>query len=62
MPNVYADSPSAAAEPIVLEAALGAVVSWHPERGWLCSVLGHHVQPCTHTVDLVVDPSPRWNQ
>ncbi len=60
MPNVYAESPSASAEPRVIEEAGGAVVSWHPERGWLCSE--HLPQPCTHTADLVVGKDPRWNQ
>lgn len=60
--EVYAESPSALAEPRIVEDVSGAVVAWHPERGWLCSVAGHHVQPCTHTADLVPAKSRRWRQ
>lgn len=60
MINVYAESPSASAEPRIVEEVAGAVVSWHPERGWMCSE--HAPQPCPHTADLSVGKDPRWNQ
>jgi hypothetical protein len=62
VPEVQAESPSARTDPYVIDGVSGAVVSWHPERGWLCSVRGHHVQPCEHTADLVVDKSILWRQ
>ncbi|WP_447643358.1 hypothetical protein [Nocardioides zeae] len=58
--HVTADSPSAAADPHVFARLGTALVSWRPERGWLCSE--HHSQPCTHTADLTVEKDPRWNQ
>lgn len=60
MPNVYAETPSATADPRIVEPVDGAVVSWHPERGWLCSE--HLPQPCLHTADLTVGKDPEWNQ
>lgn len=60
---VEAHSPSASAEPnIVVTYADGTAVSWHPERGWLCSATGHHVQPCEHTAALEAAPHPIWRQ
>lgn len=59
---VYAETPSASAAPLIIEDVIGAVVSWHPERGWLCSVTGHHVQPCTHTAGLLPSKSSQWSQ
>lgn len=57
---VDAESPSASAEPYIIAMVAGVVVSWHPERGWLCEE--HQVQPCTHTADLVVGKSTLWEQ
>lgn len=57
---VDAESPSASAEPRIIAMVAGVVVSWHPERGWLCEE--HQVQPCTHTADLQVVPDPDWGQ
>lgn len=66
---VYAETASAAAEPRIVETVTEAtettpavIVSWHPERGWLCSATGHHVQPCAHTIDLVPAKSADWGQ
>jgi hypothetical protein len=56
--EIDAESPSARTEPRILT----PVVSWHPERGWLCAVTGHHVQPCVHTENLVPLKSTRWRQ
>lgn len=57
---VYAETPSASADPRIVEPIADAVVSWHPERGWLCSKdLG---QPCIHTAGLVASKSPLWEQ
>ncbi len=57
---VQADSPSATAEPTAQTVVGGALVVWHPERGWLCSQ--HLPQPCPHTAGLAVAPSPLWRQ
>lgn len=57
---VQADSPSAATEPYVVAVAGDSVVSWHPERGWMCRE--HAVQPCEHTADLAPAKNPEWNQ
>jgi hypothetical protein len=51
---VSAEGPSAAVEPYIIARVDGAIVSWHPERGWMCEE--HPVQPCTHTADLVPAP------
>ncbi len=65
---VYAETASALADPRIVETieatetTPAAVVSWHPERGWLCSATGHHFQPCEHTIDLVPAKSPYWGQ
>ncbi len=65
---VYAETASALADPRVVETigatetTPAAVVSWRPERGWLCSATGHHVQPCSHTADLEPARSEDWNQ
>ena len=65
--EVYAETPSALADPRVVTTVADAgtvpvLVSWHPERGWLCSATGHHVQPCEHTIDLEPAKSPDWGQ
>jgi len=60
--EVTADSPSANADAHIVEAVGSALVAWHPERGWTCSVVGHLAQPCEHTVDLMPIKSKRWNQ
>jgi hypothetical protein len=57
---VYAESPSALADPRIVEQSGDAVVSWHPERGWLCEV--HTVQPCDHTAGLTPAKSTLWEQ
>ncbi len=62
---VYAETASAASDPRIVETVGDAIetaviVSWHPGRGWLCSV--HLPQPCIHTVDLVAAKSPVWGQ
>ncbi len=59
---VYAETPSALADPRIVEPVLDAVVSWHPERGWLCSAPGHHFQPCEHTTGLRPAKSVEWSQ
>ena len=59
---VYAESASAASDPRIVETVNDAIVSWHPERGWLCSATGHHFQPCSHTVGLEAVPSETWGQ
>jgi hypothetical protein len=59
---VTAESPSAATEPFIVTTDDGATVSWHPERGWNCSELNHHIQPCEHTAGLVPAKNPDWNQ
>lgn len=59
---VDAESPSAATEPRIVEEVAGALVSWHPERGWNCSATGHHVQPCEHTAGLIPAKHPEWRQ
>lgn len=59
---VYAETASAAAEPRITETVGDAVVSWHPERGWLCSATGHTFQPCEHTIDLLPAKSDIWGQ
>lgn len=59
---VEAASPSAAVEPEIVRVDGDAVVSWHPERGWLCSETGHHFQPCIHTADLIPIEHPVWRQ
>lgn len=48
---VYAESPSALADPRIVMQVGDADVSWHPERGWLCSE--DQAQPCIHTTGLV---------
>ncbi len=50
------------AEPSIVAVVGAVLVSWHPERGWLCSATGHHMQPCEHTAGLTVTPSPAWCQ
>ena len=60
MPNVYAESPSALAEPRIVQPMGGATLSWRPERGFVCSE--HLHQPCPHTADLTVGKDPEWNQ
>lgn len=60
--EVYAETPSALADPRIVEPVADAVVSWHPERGWNCSATGHHFHPCEHTIDLLPAKSPDWNQ
>lgn len=57
---VEAESPSALTEPRILTSSAAVLVSWHPERGWLCEE--DLVQPCIHTVDLIPDKHPLWRQ
>lgn len=63
MVHVQADTPSALAEPRAFTDVDGVEVVWSPERGWLCSEVGHAPQPCVHTVDLPQpDTDPLWRQ
>ena len=59
---VEAESPSVSVRPGVLTAVDDVLVSWHPERGWLCTGFNHHIQPCEHTADLTVAEHPVWKQ
>lgn len=57
---VEAESPSAAVDPRIVTDSGDAIVSWHPERGWLCSQ--HLPQPCEHTAGLTPAKHPEWRQ
>lgn len=56
---VTAESPSAATEPFIVTGE-DPIVSWRPERGWMCEE--HLVQPCEHTADLEPVKNPDWEQ
>lgn len=57
---VAAESPSATVQPKIVEPVRDEVVSWNPDRGWLCSA--HLAQPCEHTEGLVPAKHPEWRQ
>lgn len=57
---VEAETPSALTEPRIITPSLDEIVSWHPDRGWMCSA--HTITPCVHTTGLVPAKHPEWNQ